>query len=69
MNVKVIHVKMVAPAQTWKMDMSVHVKVDLLGWNVKQVILDFISLWLYSPKVKTLVQMSFESEEVVHIHL
>ena len=49
MSVKVIHVKMVAPAQTWKMDMNVHVKVDLLGLNVKQVILDFISLCLYSP--------------------
>ena len=39
------------------------------GWNVKQVILDFISLRLHSPKVKSSVQMSFESEEVVHIHL
>ena len=48
MNVKVVHVKMVAPAQTWKMDMNVHVKVDLLGWNVKQVILDFITVWLHS---------------------
>ena len=53
MNVKVIHVKMVAPAQIWKMDMSVHVKVDLLGWNVKQVILDFMSLRLHSPKIKS----------------
>ena len=44
MNVKVIHVKMMAPAQTWRMDMNVHVKVDLLGLNVKQVSLDFISL-------------------------
>ena len=44
MNVKVIHVKIVAPAQTWKMDTSVHVKVDLLGLNVKQVMLDFITL-------------------------
>ena len=44
MNVKVIHVKMVAPAQTWKMDMSVHVKVDLPELNVKQVIWDFITL-------------------------
>ena len=42
MNVKVIHVKMVAPAQTWKMDMTVHVKVDLLGLNVKQVIFEYI---------------------------
>ena len=47
MNVKVIHVKMVALAQTWKMDMSVHVKVDLLGRNVKQVIFDFRFFSLY----------------------
>ena len=44
MTVKVIHVKMMAPAQIWKMDTSVLVKVDLLGLNVKQVILDFITL-------------------------
>ena len=59
MNVKVIHVKMVAPAQTWKMDMSAHVKVDLLGLNVKQVILDFITLWSSSPRHKSLMQSVF----------
>ena len=38
MNVKVIHVKMVEPALTWKMDICVHVNLDLLDLNVKQVI-------------------------------
>ena len=37
MNVEVIRVKMVAPAQTWEMDIIVNVKVDLLEWSVKQV--------------------------------
>ena len=41
MNVKVIHVRTVAPAQIWKMDMVVHVKMDLQEYSVKQVI------WIY----------------------
>ena len=37
MNVKVIHAKMMVSARTWEMDMSVHVKRDLVGLTVKQV--------------------------------
>ena len=35
---RVIHVKMVVPAQTWKMGTPVNVKVDLLELSVKQVL-------------------------------
>ena len=38
MNVEVIHVKMVARAQTYKMDIVVRVDLDLLEQCVKQVI-------------------------------
>ena len=37
MNVRAIHVKMAAPAWTWKMGIVVHVNLDLLEECVKQV--------------------------------
>ena len=59
MNVKVIHVKMVEHAQTWKMDIPVHVKVDLLEYCAKQVLCVSILWYFVLITISSWVKSSF----------